>query len=1282
MRSFFLSILTLFACPDFLLAHKPLKLEFIRNEGQWEDAVWFKAPMGNGAVFFESGGITYNFFHPEDWKTTHDFSQLSPQQQRAFSMRGHAWRVKFQGALIPQVQGAEAQGHYYNFRIGNDPSRWASRVGVFHAVEYTNLYDRVDMRAYDSQSASFKYDFIVHPGGNPAAISLSYQGLDGLHLSNGDLVLATSVGEFIEQKPFAYQVVNGKLAEVPCRYVLSGQVIRFEFPEGYDTALDLVIDPTLIAATLSGSTSTNYGHTATYDIAGNIYTGCISFGVGYPTTDGAYQDDFSGGGWGVDMAFSKLSSDGAELYWASYLGGTGSDYPHSMFANDFGELYILGSTDSADIPVSSNAYQDANQGSVDIVLAHFFEDGTDVFGCTYIGGSTDDGRNVASVNYGDQYRGEIILDNSGNPMVASFSTSTDFPVTAGAYQSTNNGGQDAVIFRFNQDLSNLMASSYIGSDSDDSGFALRQNALGDVYLAGMAGDANFPVTPGAYQTFFLGDTEAWGVEMDGFVSKFNASFTSLLKSTYFATDKQDEVFFLDLDNNDDVYIYGQGGSDIPIVGDVYSNPGSLQFVSKLDADLENLVLSTQIGTGGGTGWFDLVPIAFLVDHCNNVYISGHGCYGNVPITADALYDVGGGGFYLAVLTEDMADLEYGTMYTSGHVDGGTSRFDKNGTVYQGVCSGGDFATTPGAWATDQIGGWDIGVFKIDFDVSGVNSAITGSDVSGCAPFEVEFSNYSTGDTFFWDFGDGNTSTEYEPQHVYLEPGAYQVSLIATDSLSCNIADTSFFDISISTPLDYLPDFTYTTNCATLGIECTNTTGYDFLDFIWDMGDGTIIESMDAEHFYDQTGTYSVSLTAIDNGCNSDSTVTVEITIFDEVVAIIGNADIEGCAPFNAVFENNSSGVTFSWDFGDGSPLQDGATVSHVYEEPGLYDVILYAVGNSDCPGADTAYSQVEVVEPLQLEALFTLNQVGACEAMTIEAINQSEGEGLSYFWNFGDGSFSEEENPVHFYGNPGSYTVTLTISQDVCSNDDSYDQPVVVIDQLDLELAPDIPICYYEDNIVIQAAEFGPDVEYSWSTGATTSSITVDEPGSYTVEVGWNQCIAYDTVTVFEMPQSFVEYSVEFCEGTNALLTVPYEGSTSYTWCNGETGIDISVGEGGEYCYFYVDSVGCLQEGVVRAIMNDYQATLYVPNAFTPNSDGINDVFRAEGVEVSEFEMRIFNRWGDLIFETTDFGQPWDGSYRGKEHYVPDGVYPYIIRFKGPCAAERVEVQGMVVIIR
>ncbi len=1268
------------ACVSSFAHNTPAQLEFVKNNGQWHSNVQYRILIGNGAVFMENSCITYAFTDAEQWKKTHEYNQWTTAQQQNFSVPAHAWRMHFEGANAVTPKGEEIQKHYYNYFNGDDPAKWASRVPVYHAARYSELYSGVDMRSYSSLN-HFKFDFIVKVGADPSQIRYNYTGQDDIHLTDGKLVISTSVGTFTENTPFAYQMKNGIIVPVACNYVLENGHVRFEFPDGYDTSKDLVIDPELIAATLSGTSATNYGHSATFDLEGNIYTGCISFSAGYPTTDGAYQETFGGGG--TDFGISKLNPEGTDLIWASYVGGNDAENPHSMVANNLQELYVYGSTSSSNFPNVAGCYDTSFNGVADIVIVKFSADGTELLGATFMGGTATDGRNQSPVNYGDTYRGEIIMDNNQEPLVSSFSSSDDFPVTNNAYQSTNQGGegsQDVVAFRLNSDLTNLEVSTYLGSSENDTGYAVRQATNGNIYVAGMAGDDDFPVTAGAYQTNFLGDVDAWDVEMDGFVACFNSNLSSLIYSTFIGTDTQDQIFFMDLDNDDNVFVYGQGGADMPIVGTVYSNPGSRQFVTKFSADLSTMMLSTQLGTGGGGFGFDFVPVAFLVDHCNNIYISSYNAFGALPLV-EPLYSTGG--FYLAVLTEDLEELEFATMYSEGHVDGGTSRFDKNGTVYQGVCSGGGFTTTPDAWATDQSTGWDIGIFKIDFDVSGVNAAISGSDVNGCAPFEVTFSNFSTGDTFYWDFGDGTTSSEYAPTHLYIDPGVYEVSLIATDSLSCNIADTSLFDIVISTPVDYVPDFTYEIDCATQSIICTNTTGYDFLSYVWEMGDGTTIEDMNAEHSYLEPGNYTITLTAVDEGCLSDSTITTDIVIFNEVVAVIGNDDMQGCAPYEVDFENNSGGVTFQWDFGDGSILQTGQNVSHIYAEPGDYTVTLYALGNTECPGADTTTSAVSVIDPAPIDALFTVQQIDACALMHIATDNQSIGPNLTYSWTVDGVDGGGLENLSMFLTEPGLHTITLEISEATCDQQDDVTQIVEVINEIDLELEPDMGLCYNEDQLVIQAATPGPDATYEWSTGDLTSAIAVNEPGQYIVYVNWNNCAGVDTVNVSEVSAMTLVDDVKFCEGTITHLMIPVDGSESYTWCNGQTGQEISVEQDGQYCYNFIDDMGCVQEGIVNVYMQDYTTSVFIPNAFTPNNDGINDVFQAQGVDVAEFDMTIWNRWGDQIFATSSMDVPWTGNYHaGGEHYVPDGVYSYYITFRGECSSEKIKEKGYIVVTR
>lgn len=1271
------------------LAHNRPALEYVQNLGQWESDALFRIGMGGGAIFLEEDCFTFHFVHGDDRASMHDFSQWSPEQQAAFNMRGHAWKMHFEGALDATISGEKQANHYYNYFLGDDKLKWASKVGIYEAVTYDDIYEGVDIRCYN-RASNFKYDFILDPGVDPQVIDLRFEGLDGILIVDGKLVLKTAIGDFKEMQPYCYQLKNEKLVEVPCEYMVDGEQVSFHFPEGYDPAYKLVIDPELIAATLSGTNGDdNYGHTATFDLTGIIYTGAISFGVGYPATTGAYEENYnSGAGWGTDIAVSKLTADGTDLIWASYLGGGEGDYPHSIVANTLGELYVYGSTTANDFPTTSGAFQEDHNGDSDIIVSHFSSDGSELIGSTYMGGSLSDGRNLYSINYGDTYRGEIILDEGEKPLIASFASSGDFPTTLNAYQSGNTGGQDAVVFRMNALLTNLEACTMLGSSENDSGYGVRVTSSGDIYVAGMAGASNFPLTAGAYQTEFLGGGDEWSGEADGFVAILNSSCTVLEASTLYGTTMQDQIFFLDLDNDENVFVYGQGGQDMPIVGDVYSNPDSRQFITKFNPGLTAVEISTQIGTGSGdAGTTDFVPIAFLVDHCNNVYISAHGANtwggGELPLTGDALYDgTNGESFYLAVLSEDLVELEFGTMYTSNHVDGGTSRFDKNGTVYQAVCSGGDFATTADAWAPNQSTGWDIGVFKIDFDVSGVNSAITGSDVNGCAPFEVELQNFSTGDIFFWDFGDGTTSDEFEPSHIFEDPGNYTISLIASDSLSCNLADTSYFDIQISVPTDFVPEFTWSTNCETIGITTNNLTDVEWLDYIWDMGDGTVLEGYNVEYNYEVPGDYTVSLLAIDNGCMDDEQVAYDVTIFDQVVAVIENDDEDGCAPLEINFNNNSSGQTFTWDFGDGSAPVEGSNVVHTFEEAGNYVVLLTAEGSGDCTGTSTDEILVEVINGPFINPNFLVNQVDDCELKTVQIEDLSEGDDLEYWWDMGDGATYSSQNPDHIYDEPGTFTITLTIYEPVCDQDQVMMVDVQVVEALDMELPPDITICHYVEGVALDGANLGPGATYEWSTGETTQSIFATEPGVYTLEGTTNNCTGSDEIIVSQSPQINTDHTITACEGTQAYIQVPYDGSSEYNWCQGEATQYIYADEPGDYCFQFVDELGCLQEGNVHLIHINHDADLYIPNTFTPNNDGRNDVFLPVGTEVRDYEFSVFNRWGDLVFETEDQSQVWDGSYQGSDHYIQDGVYSFKVAYNGTCSAEKIVKTGYITVIR
>ncbi len=244
----------------------------------------------------------------------------------------------------------------------------------------------------------------------------------------------------------------------------------FKFSKGYDRRYTLVIDPVLVFSTFSGSTAMTYGFSATYDHAGSLYAGGECFDVGWPVSAGAYQVLY---GTAIDAGINKYSSNGNNLLYSTYYGGNGRDLPNNMIVNQAGELVICGSTSSPNLPVPAGCYDNTfNGGFTDIFIARFSTAGDTLRAATYIGGNNTDGQNSASLspNYGDGNRGEVLTDSLGNIYIACSSSSGNFPVTAGALQTSPAGLQDGVVCKFNEGLSSLLYSTFLGGNGDDACF--------------------------------------------------------------------------------------------------------------------------------------------------------------------------------------------------------------------------------------------------------------------------------------------------------------------------------------------------------------------------------------------------------------------------------------------------------------------------------------------------------------------------------------------------------------------------------------------------------------------------------------------------------------------------------------------------------------------------------------------------------------------------------------------------------------------------------------------
>ncbi len=815
-----------------------LSLEFIENRGQWAPPVRYRAALpGGGQLFAEADGWRLALL--EAGALAHPTAgQQAPTPTQ--DLRGHAFDLRFVNAApTAQVVAAIVTPEHRNYLHGRDPAHWASNVRSYRELRYPELWPGVEARLYENGQQQLEYDFTVAPGADPAAIGLRHAGAPVSLDAAGNLLVATTVGTVRELAPQAWQPdAAGRRQLVPCRYQLGAAgTVRFVVGR-YDHTRPLVIDPILVFATYTGSVVTNWGCTATYDAQGNLYSGGLSFSLGYPVSLGAFQTTFAGL---IDMALIKYNVTQlgpAARAWATYLGGSKNEFPHSLVVSKGGELLVLGSTSSDDFPVTDGAVQHTFKGGPpayplavapsyfpsldgsDLVVSRLSADGTALRGSTYLGGSGNDGllpletdANILQLahNYGDQFRGDILVDEADNVYVASCTASHDFPVGQG-FQSTYRGGTtDGVVCKLNGNLTTLLWSSYLGGSAADAAYSLQlEPASGDVYVAGGTLSTDLPATAGALNPAASGN-------VDGFVSRIAASGASLVRTTYLGTSAFDQAYFVQLGTDGGVYVLGQSLGAYPTTAGVYTNANGRQFIHKLDANLSHTQLATVIGSG--RTMVDFSPTAFLVDYCDRVYVCGWGGGANqndltftylnankggstlgLPVTANAARaKTDGADFYVAQLGPGMSRLQYGSFFGGDdgynnipshwgdHVDGGTSRFDPRGVVYQAICTCGTyapFAVPPGAnyySATSGTGGSDYcnnAAFALSFQAdAGVllpSWAPLACAEERQAPLTVRFTDAASNAATQWDFGDGSPlAAGADVQHTYASAGYYQ-----------------------------------------------------------------------------------------------------------------------------------------------------------------------------------------------------------------------------------------------------------------------------------------------------------------------------------------------------------------------------------------------------------------------------------------------------------------------------------------------------------------------------
>ncbi|GIH05472.1 hypothetical protein Rhe02_35390 [Rhizocola hellebori] len=665
-------------------AYARLPLTFVQNRGQ-----------ADARVRYLAHGSRYGFFFTPD-------SLVMSLLQRD-GATGVNLCLDFVGAN-PDVAVAaanQAPGLASYLRPGSPAG-----LPTFGEIVYQDLWPGVDM-AVTGTDGVLKYEFRVAPGAGVDDIRLAYRGAEGLTVdeTGGGLVVDTAIGALRDTPPVSYQVIEGKRIPVSSRYLLAGEQSYGFAVDGYDPARELVIDPGLEYSTFLGGFGNQSGAAIEVDAAGNAYVTGFTQSPTFPTTPGAFDRTGSASN-DLDAFISKLNPAGTALVYSTFLGGTNFEWGRDLAIDAAGNAYVAGQTKSSNFPTTGGAFDRTFNvdtcprcgiDQYDAFVTKLNPTGSALVYSTFLGGFDID--DILS----------LAIDGSGQAYVAGQTVSSNFPMTAGAFDTTANGGYDAFVAKFNATGSALVYSTRLGGADNELPGGIDVDSAGNAVIGGATRSADYPTTPGSLQPVHSG-----GDFLDlfeGFVTKLNPAGSALVYSTFLGGNKQDSVGEVILDAAGNTYLSGGTMSPAfpttPGTFDPVFDGTSESFAAKLNPAGSALIYSTFLrGAGAGLG-------AITAD--GSVWLGG-GAGPSAFLTPDAWDSQFSGGTtdaYLAKLNPTGTALVYATFLGGTDNEGiADLALDPAGNVYMtGSTRSADFPTTAGAF--DRVYSGDSFIFGAD-----------------------------------------------------------------------------------------------------------------------------------------------------------------------------------------------------------------------------------------------------------------------------------------------------------------------------------------------------------------------------------------------------------------------------------------------------------------------------------------------------------------------------------------------------------------------------------------
>lgn len=591
-----------------------------------------------------------------------------------------------------QSEGVEKLTSTSSYFLGNVKQNWRTGVPHYARVKYRDVYPGIDLVFYGA-NRELEYDFVVSPGADPSRIELAYEGADRMQVeANGDLVLTLNGKTIRQLRPKVYQLVGGSKREIASGYrIRNGNRVEFALAK-FDRTRPLVIDPVLQYSTYFGQEGQDQSLSVTTNANGDIYmtgqTSSVRFqtaGKAQPIPGGnsdAFIAKFTGtgdllwttylGGRQVDVGRSiavddsgnayvvgttnspefptqnasfaqfggvfdafltKVSSDGQQFLYSTYIGGSAYDDALGVAVDAQGNAYVAGQTLSPDLPFRSEFQRAPSGGGQDTFVAKIATTRNNVFYLTYVGGN---GVDLAT---------GIAIDAQGNAYVCGGTTSTVFP-TQSALQPAFRGAQDAFLYKLNPSGNSLVYSTFLGGTLEDLAFRVAVDAQGAAYLLGHTKSSDFPIRS-AYQSSLAGG-------YDAFVTKLSPAGDAIVYSTFLGGSLDDFGFGnIAVDGAGTAYVGGfTTSTNFPTQAPIQANfRGGRNdgFVARLGPQGNTLVYSTYLG---GDNQDEVLALA--VDRSGQVVLAGRTSSPNFPQATNQFVGDGLGQFdiFLARLSAD------------------------------------------------------------------------------------------------------------------------------------------------------------------------------------------------------------------------------------------------------------------------------------------------------------------------------------------------------------------------------------------------------------------------------------------------------------------------------------------------------------------------------------------------------------------------------------------------------------------------------------------------------